>query len=80
MPNGPDRVAAATELAQQGYTIDVPIMAYGWDPQVTTEARQSMGYTWVPSALQQPVDVQPGITYAGQAYNAANPPPGSIPV
>ncbi len=80
MPNGAERVAAATELAQQGYTIDVPIMAWGWDPQITTTARESMGYTWVPSALQQPVNVQPGIAFGGQAYNAANPPPGSIRV
>jgi len=73
------RTEVATQLAHEGYTIDVPIMAWGWDPQLTTQLRQSLGYTWVPSALQQPVEVAPGLTAPGQPpYNPANPPAGSI--
>jgi hypothetical protein len=74
------RAEVATQLAQEGYTIDVPIMVWGWDPATTTAARESMGYTWVPSADQQPVEVAPGLTYAGTSYNPAQPPAGSITV
>jgi hypothetical protein len=74
------RAEAAAQLADEGYTIDVPIMAWGWDPQLVTQARESDGYTWVPSALQQPVEVPPGITFDGMSYNPANPPAGSITV
>jgi len=74
------RTEVAAQLAEQGYSIDVPIMAWGWDPQITTATRQSMGYTWVPSAMQQGVQVQPGLTYAGQSYDPAHPPAGSIAV
>lgn len=74
------RTEVAEQLAQQGYTIDVPIMVWGWDPATTMAARQSFGYTWVPSALQSPVQVAPGLTYAGNSYNPSNPPAGSIPV
>jgi hypothetical protein len=75
-----ERAEVATQLAQEGYTIDVPIMVWGWDPATTTAARESMGYTWVPSADQQPVEVAPGLTYAGTSYNPAQPPSGSIMV
>ena len=75
-----ERTELATQLADQGYTIDVPIMVWGWDPQITTEARESLGYTWVPSALQTPVEVAPGVTFNGAKYNASDPPPGSIAV
>ena len=63
------RAEVAEQLAQQGYSIDVPIMVWGWDPAITTAARESMGYTWVPSALQQPVEVAPGLTFDGASYN-----------
>jgi hypothetical protein len=72
------RAAMATELAQEGYSIDVPIMDWGWDPQITTQLRQADGYTWVPSAEQPPVEVAPGLTFAGASYNPAQPPTGSI--
>jgi hypothetical protein len=75
-----ERAAAATQLASEGYTIDVPIMVWGWDPQITTELRQSMGYTWVPSAEQKPVEVAPGLTANGASYNPNSPPAGSIMV
>jgi hypothetical protein len=79
--NPQQRTQVAEQLAQQGYSIDVPIMVWGWDPGTTTAARQSMGYTWVPSAEQQPVESAPGVTFAGaSAYNPANPPAGSIAV
>lgn len=72
---------AAMALAQQGYTIDVPIMVWGWDPLTTMVERQNYGYTWVPSGLQSPVDVPPGLSFPGLAsYDPNNPPPGSIPV
>ncbi len=75
------RTLMASQLAQQGYSIDVPIMVWGWDPQITTQLRQSMGYTWVPSALQNPVAVAPGIGQGSQpAYDPLHPPAGSITV
>jgi len=79
--NPQQRTQVAEQLAQQGYSIDVPIMVWGWDPGTTTAARQSMGYTWVPSAEQQPVEAAPGVTFAGApSYNPAQPPAGSIAV
>jgi len=76
------RAAAAHSLAAEGYTIDVPIMVWGWDPSITTDLRQSFGYTWVPSALQNPVETMPGnAALPGMtAYNPNQPPAGSIPV
>jgi hypothetical protein len=68
-------------LASAGYNIDVPIMIWGWDAAKVMAARQSYGYTWVPSALQQPVSVAPGITGPGiTPYDPKNPPKGSIEV
>jgi hypothetical protein len=78
--NPAERTEMAEQLAQKGYSIDVPIMVWGWDPAITTAARQSMGYTWVPSALQQPVEAAPGVGFAGATYDATHPPPGSITV
>jgi hypothetical protein len=78
--NPTERAQLGSQLAQEGYSIDVPIMVWGWDPQTTTAAREAMGYTWVPSAQQAPVEVAPGVTYAGASYNASQPPPGSITV
>jgi hypothetical protein len=75
------RSQLASQLSAQGYTIDVPIMVYGWDPAKVTAARESYGYTWVPSALQNPVEAAPGISVPGDvAYNPKNPPAGSIAV
>jgi hypothetical protein len=76
------RAAMATQLANEGYSIDVPIMVWGWDPSITTAMRQADGYTWVPSALQNPVEVAPGLGSMGTmaAYNPNNPPAGSIAV
>lgn len=82
MQNQEQRTALATQLANEGYSIDVPIMVWGWDPAVTTAMRQADGYTWVPSALQTSVPDAPGLPAQGtlSAYNPNNPPAGSIAV
>ena len=75
------RTELAEQLASQGYSIDVPIMAWGWDPSTTTTLRETYGYTWVPSALQSPVESAPGINDPGTTpYDPNNPPAGSIAV
>jgi hypothetical protein len=72
---------AAMALAQQGYVIDVPIMVWGWDPLTTMVERQNYGYTWVPSGLQAPVQVPPGLSFPGlPTYDPNKPPAGSIAV
>jgi hypothetical protein len=79
--NSSQRQQVASQLASEGYTIDVPIMVWGWDAGITTQLRESDGYTWVPSAEQQPVSEAPGINSPGfTPYNPSNPPPGSISV
>ncbi|HTW66643.1 MAG TPA: hypothetical protein VME17_18605 [Bryobacteraceae bacterium] len=77
-----EREGYAQQLASEGYQIDVPIMVWGWDPSMVTSMRQADGYTWVPSAMQNPVEVAPGLGALGNlaAYNPNNPPPGSIAV
>lgn len=77
-----ERTAMATQLASEGYSIDVPIMVWGWDPSITMNMRQADGYTWVPSALQNGVDVAPGLGSVGSlaAYDPNNPPAGAIMV
>jgi len=74
------RAMAAAQLAASGYQIDTPIMVWGWDPSKVTTLRQDMGYTWVPTAFQNPVAAAPGLSNGSQAYNPANPPSGSIAV
>ena len=85
MPDGSDldhgaKVARAAQLAQQGFPVDVPIMVWGWDPYLCMLYRQQFGYTWVPSALQPPVTVAPGLGAVGNlpAYDPNHPPAGSI--
>jgi len=77
-----ERTNYAQQLASEGYKIDVPIMVWGWDPSMVTSMRQADGYTWVPSAMQNPVEVAPGLGALGNlaAYDPNNPPPGSITV
>ncbi len=73
------RANTAAELATTGFTIDVPIMVWGWDAYLVMTMRAQFGYTWVPSALQPPVSIAPGDTTPGVvAYNPLNPPLGSI--
>jgi hypothetical protein len=74
------RSELAGQLAASGYQIDAPIMVWGWDPSQVTSLRQEMGYTWVPSAMQNPVAAAPGDGIGSQSYDPSNPPSGSIPV
>jgi hypothetical protein len=82
MQDPAQRTSLATQLAHEGYSIDVPIMVWGWDPSLTTSMRQADGYTWVPSALQNPIELAPGLPAMGglAAYDPKNPPSGSIAV
>ncbi len=75
------RSQLGSQLASQGYSIDVPIMIWGWDAGLTTQLRQSYGYTWVPSAMSQAVSAAPGLSAPGMtAYDPAHGPAGSIAV
>jgi hypothetical protein len=77
----PERQQVAMQLANQGYSIDVPVMVWGWDPTMTTQLRESAGYTWVPSGLQQNVSEAPGLNVPGLTpYNPSYAPAGSIAV
>ncbi len=79
MPSENERQQLASQLASQGYSIDVPVMVWGWDAGITTQLRESAGYTWVPSATQANVTEAPGLNTPGfTPYNPANPPAGSI--
>jgi hypothetical protein len=76
-----ERKQLGEQLANEGYSIDVPIMVWGWDAGKVTAARESYGYTWVPSALQQQVSAAPGVTGGGIIpYDSSHPPSGSIQV
>jgi hypothetical protein len=75
------RETAAAQLASEGFTIDVPIMVWGWDAYLVMTMRAQFGYTWVPSALQPPVTIAPGDVQPGVvAYDPLHPPAGSIKV
>lgn len=75
------RAAQAAQLATNGFTIDIPIMVWGWDAFLMMTLREQFGYTWVPSALQAPVTIAPGTAQPGVApYDPLHPPPGSIKV
>jgi hypothetical protein len=75
------RAARAIELAGKGFIVDVPIMIWLWDALKCMQLRQSYGYTWVPSALQPPIPVAPGMMVPGEpVYDPNHPPAGSIQV
>ena len=75
------RSILAAQLAASGYKIDAPIMVWGWDPAKVTGLRQGMGYSWVPSAFQNPIAEAPGVDdHGSQPYDPTNPPSGSIAV
>lgn len=75
------RAKRSAELAIKGFVIDVPIMVWGWDPYLVMKLRSDFGYTWVPSALQPPVTIAPGLSAPGAIpYDPANPPSGAIRV
>jgi hypothetical protein len=68
-------------LATRGFTVDVPIMVWKWDPWKVMRLREQYGYTWVPSALQAPIQEPPGFNVPGLTpYDPNNPPTGSIKV
>ena len=71
LPSGTDRDTKAQALAQSGYLLDVPIDVWNWDAVTTMGVRQQLGFTWVPSALQPPLNGQIG---------TGAPPPGAIRV
>jgi hypothetical protein len=81
IPDEATRYAEAKKLAENGYVIDGAIMVALSDPLKTMQVRQELGYTWVPSLLQPPVEVPPGVNFPWlKNYDPNNPPPGSIKV
>lgn len=78
-----DREKRAIELIGKGFTIDVPIMVWGWDPFKTTFLRSQYSFTWVPSAGQPNIQIAPGLTVPGSnlvPYDPNNMPSGAIKV
>jgi len=82
MESPEDRQALASQLMSQGYSIDYSIMVMGMDAAKTTALRQAYGYTWVPSAGQNPIELAPGLPGFGslQQYDPDHAPAGSIAV
>ncbi len=77
----PERVGLAVQLASSGHIIDGPIMAQQWDPYTVMNLREKAGYTWVPSFLQPPITVIPGVhLFTLPDYDPNNPPANSIRV
>ncbi len=78
----PDNVVdLALLLAKRGHIIDYYIMVLQGDPLFTMQLRKDYGYTWVPSLLQAPPAVAPGLWFPGvPSYDPDNPPKGSIKV
>jgi len=74
------RIAAATELASKGYTIDIWQDGYDIVPYELLQERRKANYPWVVALLKHAVTtVGPGITFPGDIpYDAANPPLGAI--
>jgi hypothetical protein len=81
IPRVEDREQKAWELARRGFSVDADIMVYHKDPYMTMKIREGEGYTWVPAWGQGGIPLAPGLQFPGlPAYNALNPPPGSIRV
>ena len=75
------RSILAAQLAASGYNIDTPIMVWGWDPSKVTSLRHGLGYSWVPTAFQNPIAEAPGVDdHGSQPYDPTNPPKGTIAV
>lgn len=75
------RAERAMELAKAGYTIDVAIMVNRYNPVCMMGLRLAQGFAWIPSALQSPILVMPGLVFPGlPSYDPAHPPEGSIKV
>jgi hypothetical protein len=75
-----ERYTAAVALAHEGYILDGSIDGYGNDPYlVNTDRIVTYGYTWIPSLLQPPLSVAPGLHIPGIAdYNPNVIPAGAI--
>ena len=79
-PFSSERLAKACELAEK-FPIDGEIMARGMSAWETMKLRRIYGYTWVPSLLQEPIPLAPGLEVPGmRPYDPARPPAGSISV
>lgn len=81
----PKRIAEGHRLAQEGHILDKEIDIQFADvpsaPWQIMHRRMSLGYTWVPSALQPNIEMAPGLAGPqAPAYDPANPPRGSIKV
>lgn len=75
------RSTRGADLAGKGFTIDVPIMVWGWDPYLVMKMRSDFGYTWVPSALMPAVTIAPGLSAPGSIpYDPTHVPNGGIHV
>lgn len=71
----------AMSYADLGLIIDVPIMVTGLWPETIMVIRANHGFTWVPSAKMDPIQVMPGLTFPGSpSYDPKLFPPGSIKV
>lgn len=80
-PFSPERMDAAIQLAMDGHVIDAEIDARGASPWETMKLREAYGYTWVPSLLQDPVKIAPGLVVPGQPmYDDKAFPAGSLRV
>lgn len=76
-----EKAAHSTEVAALGYKLDVPIQVWGWDPVCIMLVRYGQGFTWVPSALEPPVYVGPGLSFPGlPSYDPKTPSPRGIKV
>lgn len=81
LPGNERTIQAATTLAEAGYIIDMVTMVWAWDAYQQTVNRLNLGYTWVPSLLQPPVTLAPGLQMTGyQQYEPTVIPAGAIVV
>lgn len=79
MPYGSEKIAQATTLAGEGYVIEGTIHVWGYDSYYATKMAVADGYTWVPSWLQPPIELAPGLSQGTvPAYLAGVVPPGAI--
>ena len=75
------REPLAVSLANQGFIIDTQIMVWGWSAYWTMFLREQYGYTWVPSLMQPPVLISPGLNNLPVTpYDPKHIPAGAIKV
>jgi hypothetical protein len=74
-----ERGVMGQKLAAQGFVIDYATMILRWDPYMANRGRLEEGYTWIPSMMQNPIPLAPGLGFPGlPSYDPAHPPPGSV--